>query len=228
LDFLKKPIFLILIAVAIIAAVIWAYVSNRSAEKVAEEKAVEEQAAVDLQSQPLVADLTNIDDGEIIDSIKSQTEIADSNATGADSRNQLAAVDIQLPKSLAQGSGTTNYIYTSTADRTNNWVISISNSSQAFVRSRVYKNDYLGNLTAISRNFWKLNYVQALQIAEKNGGLSFRNYYDTSSVRLVLKNGDPKGWLYWYVTYTATGQVKSIQIDADSGAIVADDEEGEE
>lgn len=225
LDFLKKPIFLIIIAAAIIAAGIWAYVSNRSQEKAAEEKAAEEQAKVDPQTQPLAADLTNIDIGEVTDSIKSQTDIADSNATSADSRNQLAAIDIQLPKSLAQGSGTTNYVYISSADRIYNWVISISNASEAFVRSRVYKNDYLGDLTAINRDFWKINYVQALQIAEKNGGLDFRNYYDVSSVRLVLKNGDPKGWLYWYVTYTATGQVKSIQIDANSAAIMSDDEE---
>jgi len=225
LDFLKKPIFLIIIAAAIIAAGIWAYVSNRSEEKAAEEKAAEEQAKVDPQTQPLTADLTNIDIGEVTDSIKSQTDIADSNATSVDSRNQLAAIDIQLPKSLAQGSGTTNYIYTSSADRIYNWVISISNASEAFVRSKVYKNDYLGDLTAINRDFWKINYVQALQIAEKNGGLDFRNYYDVSSVCLVLKKGDPKGWLYWYVTYTATGQVNSIQIDANSAAIISGDEE---
>jgi hypothetical protein len=225
LDFFKKPIFLIIIVVAIIVAGIWAYVSNRNEKKVAEEKVAEEQAAIDSQAQPLVADLTNIDAGEINDSVKNQSEIADSNATSADSKNRLVAIDIQLPKSLAQGSGTTNYIYTSTADRIYNWVISISNSSEAFVRSKVYKNDYLGDLTAINRDFWKLNYVQALQTAEKNGGLDFRNYYDTSSVRLLLKNGEPKDWLYWYVTYTATGQVKSIQIDANSGAIMSNDEE---
>lgn len=225
LDFFKKPIFLIIIVAAIIVAGIWAYISNRSQEKATEEKVAEEQAKVDSQIQPLAADLTNIDIGEVTDSIKSQADIADSNATSADSRNQLAAIDIQLPKSLAQGSGTTNYIYTSSADRIYNWVISISNASEAFVRSKVYKNDYLGDLTAINRDFWKINYVQALQIAEKNGGLDFRNHYDVSSVRLVLKNGDPKGWLYWYVTYTATDQVKSIQIDANSAAIVLDDEE---
>ena len=225
LDFFKKPILLIIIAVAIIAAGIWAYVSNRSEEKAVEEEATEEQVKADPQTQPLAANLTNIDIGEVTDSIKSQTDIADSNATSVDSRNQLAAIDIQLPKSLAQGSGTTNYIYTSSADRIYNWVISISNASEAFVRSKVYKNDYLGDLTAINRDFWKINYVQALQIAEKNGGLDFRNYYDVSSVCLVLKKGDPKGWLYWYVTYTATDQVKSIQIDANSAAIMSDDEE---
>lgn len=223
-DFLKKPVFIIIFLVAIVVAGIWAYVSNRNQNK-AEEKAAEEQSTNDSQAETLVADLTNIDAGELNDSIKSQAETADSNATSADNRNRLIAIDIQLPKSLAQGSGTANYVYSSTADRIYNWVISISNSSEAFVRSKVYKNDYLGELTAINRDFLKLNYVQALQIAEKNGGLDFRNYYDISSVRLVLKNGDPKGWLYWYVTYTATGQVKSIQIDANTGAIITDDEE---
>ena len=93
LDFLKKPIFLIIIAAAIIAAGIWAYVSNRSQEKAVEEKAAEEQAKVDPQTQPLAADLTNIDIGEVIDSIKSQTDIADSNATALIAK-PTGAIDI--------------------------------------------------------------------------------------------------------------------------------------
>lgn len=220
LDFLKKPIFLIIITVALIVAGIWAYISNNSQKKAEEEKVAQEQQVSENQQKTPISDLTNVDSATLVDSIISQVSIADSNATSADSRNQLTAVDIQLPADLTQGSGTANYIYASSVDKIYNWVISISNSSEAFVRSKVYKADYLGELTAINRSFWKINYIEALQTAEKNGGLDFRNYYSTTGVRLVLKNGDPKGWLYWYVTYNATGQVKMIQVDANAGGIV--------
>lgn len=228
MDFLKKPIFIIILAAALIIAGIWAYVSNRNQQKAEEQKATEEQNTAEQQGQTLTANLTNIDDTSLNDDIAGQLSTADSNATNADRNNLLAAVDIQLPATLSQGSGTTTYVYTSSTDRIYNWVISVSNASGAFVRSRVYKDDYMGTLTAISRDYWKINYVTALQTAEDNGGLDFRNYYNTTGVRLVLKNGDPKGWLYWYVTYSAIGQVKTFQIDANSGAVVDTGDETEE
>lgn len=213
-----------MLLLAIVVAGIWAYVSDqnekRSLEKEKTEEAANKTESVDKVEKEIIANLSNIDANEMAESIKSQIALADKSALAADSKNQLSAVEIQLPGNLAQGSGNANYVYTSPNDRVFNWVMVISNASESFVRSKVYKSDYFGELTVINRNFWKLNYVQALQLAEKNGGLDFRNYYETSSVRLVLKNSDPKGWLYWLVTYTASGQNKMIQIDANSGAII--------
>jgi hypothetical protein len=206
------------LAAALIVAGIWAYISNRNtqqqaAQKAAEEKKVAETAAV-------ISNLTNIDPKTLDEGAKNQVGIADGKAAEADKKLQLIAVEMIIPGALAISTGDVNYVYSSSSDKINNWVISISNSSGKFVRSRTPKEDYMGDLKVIDRAFWQINYVSALQIAEKNGGLDYRNGTDVSQVVLTLKNAEPKGWLYWFVDYYGPGNMKEVQIDAGNGSIV--------
>jgi len=219
LDFFKKPIFIIILAVALIVAGVWAYISDRNFQKAAEQEAAKVEEAAD--TAPIISNLTNIDPTTLDSGIAEQITIADGKASEFDKRFQLAAVEIRLESSLDVGGGDSTYAYTSTSDKVNNWLVTVSNSSGKFVRSRTPKEDYLGDLTAINRSFWKINYPNALQIAEKNGGLDFRNSNEIFEVRLTLKNGEPKGWLYWFVNYFGKSNVKEIQIDAGNGSIVA-------
>jgi len=76
-------------------------------------------------------------------------------------------------------------------------------------------------LKPVNRSYWKINYISALQTAEKNGGLDFRSANDISEVKLTLKNADPKNWLYWFVNYTAKNNTKQLQIDASTGAVIS-------
>lgn len=224
MDFLKKPIFIIILAAALIIAGIWAYISNRNQQKAAEQKAAEQKAASEQKAAEEVTkivNLTNIDSSTVNENITSQVAAADGKAAEVDKKLQLIAVEIKLPGTLDNGSGDSSYVYSSTSDKTNNWVITISNISGKFVRARVPKEDYIGDLSTINRNYWKLNYVAALQVAEKNGGLDFRNANDITEVRLTLKNADPKNWLYWFVDYVSKNNLKEVQIDASTGAVIS-------
>jgi len=217
LDFLKKPIFIIILAAALVVAGIWAYISNRNQAKEAEQKAESEKKATEAVK---ISNLTNIDSSSLNENITSQASVADGKAAEVDKKFQLIAVEVKLPGSLDTGSGETTYVYASSADKINNWVITVSNTTGKFVRARVPKEDYIGGLGAISRDYWKLNYIAALQIAEKNGGLDFRNSNEVVEVRLTLKNSDPKNWLYWFVDYVSKNNMKEIQIDASNGSVV--------
>ena len=217
LDFLKKPIFIIILAAALIIAGTWAYISNRNQAKEEKKNAESEEKAAE---QVEIVDLTNIDPASSNEDIASQLSIADGKAGEVDKKFQLIAVEVRLSGSLATGSGDTSYIYSSSTDKINNWLITISNTSGKFVRARVPKEDYIGNLGAINRDYWKLNYVVALQIAEKNAGLDFRNSNEITEVRLTLKNSDPKNWLYWFVDYVSKNSMKEVQIDASNGSVV--------
>lgn len=215
-DFLKKPVFLIILAAALIIGGIWAYISNRNEEKVAQQAAEEAQKAKEV----VISNLTNINTTTIDTAAEDQLAVADGKAAEVDKKNVLIAVEVRLPQSLDSSSGDTTYIYSSTSDKTNNWIITLSNASNNFLRARVPKEDYIGDLKAVNRSYWKTNYVAALQIAEKNGGLNFRSANEISEIKLLLKNSDPKNWLYWFVSYSGKNNVKQYQIDVSTGGIV--------
>ncbi len=216
-DFLKKPVFLIILAVALIIGGIWAYASNRNKEKAAQQVAEEAQKTAE---EVKISNLTNIDAATLDADIKNQLSTADSKAAETDKKNVLIAVEVRLPQSLASSSGDTSYIYSSMSDKTNNWIVTLSNTSNNFLRAKVPKEDYIGDLKPVNRSYWKINYIAALQVAEKNGGLDFRNANEISEIKLLLKNSDPKNWLYWFVSYSGKNNIKQFQIDASTGSLI--------
>jgi hypothetical protein len=82
----------------------------------------------------------------------------------------------------------------------------------------------MGNLTTVNLKSWKLSYIEALKTAEKNGGQEWRSNNTLNQLRLTLKNSNPKGWLYWIVSYEGEGGGLTIQIDAYSGRFVPESE----
>ena len=221
-DFFKKPVFAAILLIALIVGGIWAYVSYHQSvnQKAEDTKKAEEQNLATSEAEKTLNNLATVDPTKLADQITNQLQVADSKAIEADKRSLLSAVEIRLPKEMTVGSGTTVYGYSSTADKINNWVITFSNDSNTFVRAKIPKEDYFGALTAINRDYWKLSYAHALQIAEKNGGLDFREINEITGVGLVLKNGDPNNWLYWFVTYETSSNFKQFQIDANTGKLV--------
>ncbi|TSC90946.1 MAG: Uncharacterized protein CEN92_346, partial [Candidatus Berkelbacteria bacterium Licking1014_96] len=103
--------------------------------------------------------------------------------------------------------------------------ISISVRSKNYVRAIIPKEDYLGsNLVPVRTQYFKVNYTQAFQTAETNGGKEWREKEKDSKYQITatLAHGEPKGYLYWLVEYQLTdgSDKKTIQIDANSGEIV--------
>lgn len=220
-EFFRKPVFLIILAAALIIAGLWAYFSNRTSQSSTQNSSSSSTATTTTTpTTENISNLTNIDPKTLTDTINTQLTLADAKAAEVDKKLQLCAIEVVLPGNLVQGSGDTYYIYSSTSDTVNNWVIAISNSDNKFVRSKTVKADYMGSVTAINRTYLKSSYVSAIQIAEQNGGKDYRQGNTLTSAKLTLKNSDPKGWLYWVVEYNTQTSQKQFQIDASTSAIV--------
>lgn len=215
-EFVRKPIFLLIVGAALVIAAIWAWSSNRSSTTNNQTVQQQQNQATEASADK-ISNLTNVDASTISESVTAQLVIADQKAGEVDKKLQLSAVQVILNADLKPGSGTTYYVYTTPNDKVNNWIIAMSNSDNTFVRSRTPKADYIGDLTPINRSFIKLNYAAALQAAEKDGGLSSRQAHIPTSVRITLKNSDPKSWLYWFVEYVSDQDTKQFEIDANTG-----------
>ena len=69
--------------------------------------------------------------------------------------------------------------------------------------------------------YWKVNYAQALQLAEAQGGAAFRSKHKTFEVSVILARPAGK-YLNWFITYKATdasGARLQIQIDSNSAEV---------
>ena len=138
----------------------------------------------------------------------------------------LSAVNIKLPRDLTTNKAIETFVFGSAMDTANWWTFAISESSGKFVRAIVPKEDYLSEVTKpINNQYWKINYLEALQIAEANGGKAFRENNKETQITLTLAHTQPKGWLWWLVEYkTPEGESLKVRINAFDKSVV--DEKG--
>lgn len=216
LDFFKKPVFIIIVVVAIIVALVWSYVA-----RVINQRKIAQQNAQQTTTES-VKDLTNVDPAEYDEPTKKEYAVASTKAVEADSKNALAAMVVELPASLGVSSGNVRYIFTSNLDPTNNWTITFSQETGNYIRAVIPKDDYMGNVPGMDTKLWKFNYVTALQIAEKEGGKDWRDNNELKGVTETLKHSDPNNWLTWTVEYQGVNSVFSTKIDANSGKVVTE------
>lgn len=128
-------------------------------------------------------------------------------ATEWQSNSKLVAVQTEIPSSLKEDAVSTRYIYTSPAVNYYYWTIAISADNVSYIRALIPKEDYLSSdLDIIVDDFWKINYVEALQIADSNGGSDWREDNNLGQITLVLSRGQPNNHHYWNVEYVAVDQ----------------------
>lgn len=133
----------------------------------------------------------------------------------------LYAVNIKLPRDLAVNQAVETFVYGSSQDTANWWTYAVSESSGNFVRAIVPKEDYLTSVTKpIDMNYWKINYLEALQIAQNNGGQDFLTNNPSATITETLDNSQPKGWLWWLVEYKGTSGNLSVRINANDKTVV--------
>jgi hypothetical protein len=221
MNFIKNPTVIIVVLGLIVGSGLYFYNSYQNSKKAAEEQKATETAAT---TEETITNLTNADPADFTAENKKELDLADTKAKAYNSLETLSAVEITIPGKLVPRSGTATYIYDQAGDAKNHFIISISQSTQTFIRGLVPREDYMGNLTAINLKSWKLSYIEALKVAEKNGGQEFRSSNTLSQLRMTLKNSNPKGWLYWIIDYEAEGGKFSAQIDAYSGRFVPESE----
>lgn len=118
----------------------------------------------------------------------------------------LSHVSVTLPSNLAAGQATEVYTYGSASDAYNWWTMTISGKTGKSVRAIIPKEDYLGTaIPTIPTQHWKIDYVEAFQLAEVAGGADFRAKYPSSQITLSLGVSEPKQYLWWTVEYLPEG-----------------------
>lgn len=212
-EIFKKPVFIIIVVVAIIGALVWSYVAktiqNRN-QKNTEETATEVE----------ITDLTNVDSAEYDEPIKNEYATAAAKAKEANPNLLLAAISVEIPATLGLKSANTRYVFVSDKDVINNWTITFASNTGNFIRAIIPKDDYLDNPSVMDTKLWKFNYVTALQIAEKDGGKTWRESNELRGITITLKHGDPNNWLTWIVNYQGLNSSLTRKIDANSGKVV--------
>lgn len=219
MNFIKNPTVIIVILGLLVGGGFYFYNNYRNKQKAAEEAKQQEAA-----SQPVITNLTNADPNDFTTEIQKELDLASQKAIAYNSKEALSALEITIPGDLVPRSGNVSYVYDSADDQNNHYVVNIDQATQAYLRAVIPKEDYFGNLTGINLKSWRLSYIEALKVAEQNGGQDFRNNNELQELRLVLKNGDPKGWLYWTVQYKSQGNGFEAQVDAFSGRFVSPEE----
>jgi len=225
MNFFKNPTVIIIILGVIFGTIFYLFsgrdnsTTTDETTSTTEETAGQTETTADNSSstESDIVNLTNVDPADFVNEIKTELALADSQAKTYNSGEVLAGIEITLPADLKPRTGQTTYVYSAPNDSIFNYTITIAQNSINFLRSIVYKEDYFGSLTAINQNSWKLNYVEAIKVAEENGGREWRSSHSLTKVRLVLKNAEPKGWLYWFIYYQSGEKMLQIQVDAFTG-----------
>ncbi|MBI4032792.1 hypothetical protein HY374_03750 [Candidatus Berkelbacteria bacterium] len=173
-------------------------------------------------------DLTTIAPASVETTLTTHLALATNAAKVWKANAELVYVSVEIPASLAQDSGNEVYVFGSPDDATNWWTYSLSQSTDKFVRAIIPKEDYLGaDITPINTQYWKMNYVEAFQLAEANGGAAFRTTNPGSAATLYLSQRAPRGWLWWTAEYVApSGEQFTLLINPNLGEVV--DESGNE
>lgn len=165
--------------------------------------------------------LATVDPTSVDSQFKENLDLATSKALKWRPDAALVYVQVKLT-SLTTLEGMETYVFDSPGVADYHFTITISQKSKNFIRATIPTEDYLGSgLLPIDLQYWKLNYVSALQIAEKEGGKDFRDKNLDWTIELNLKRGEPKNWLYWIVDYkTKEGNSLSVKINPFSGEVV--------
>jgi len=212
----RQPAIYIIIFVSLVIALGWSYYTKKKDNT----KTATNTTTTQQTTQEKISNLTNIDPADF-DSITKETyTIASSKSLEANSGNKLAAIEVKVDGNLSPDTILTKYVFNSSDDTENNWIISFSGKSNKYIRMLTPVKDFMGTLSPMNTKAWKYNFVTALQLAEKNGGLAWRENQKLKGVKLTLKHAGKKMWLVWIVEYEGQSDKMTVQLDANSGRVV--------
>lgn len=145
-----------------------------------------------------------IDPVTVDESIQINRNVAAEKVKSWHEQASLYHFSVKVPANLEVGKATEVYTYGSLDDAYNWWTMNFSGKSGKSVRAMIPKEDYLGtDIQPIPEQFWKINYVQALQVADVSGGADYRKQYPAAEIVISLAVGEPKQYLWWVVEYNA-------------------------
>lgn len=204
----RRPLIYILLIAIVVIAVGWTYSAKKKAALVAEQ-ATEEV--------PVVSNLSNLKPTDFDAGVKNEYALAVAKAIEANPEHKIAQIEVNLESDLLPESVSSRYIFAAENQPSANWMITITATNQNYIRALVPKADYAGEIIPFDTALWKYNYVTALQLAEKMGGLEWRESNDLSSVQLRLKKTGINDVLAWTVEYQNDTDTKTIVLDAATG-----------
>ncbi len=134
----------------------------------------------------------------------------------------LSYVSVELPADLGVNNATNTYVYGSQKDSADWWTYSLAEKASKSVRAIIPKEDYLGSaIVPINTQYWKMNYVEAFQLADANGGSDFRTQHTDARVTLYLSHRDPNQWLWWTIQYkTPAGGLLTLLVNPNRGEVL--------
>lgn len=212
MEFLRKPVFYIALVIVILVIVVSTYTSNKK----------KSAQTTTTQTTSSIANLTNLDPTNYDDQVKTEFALANAKAAAANPAFKISVIEVNMDKDLSLDTVSTRYIYSADSDTANNWMITISAKSQSFIRALIPKDDYAGKVTPFDPTAWKYNFVTALQLAEKAGGLDWRGQNTLVGVKMTLKNSGTDNKLTWIIEYTGSAETKTINLDAATGATITE------
>lgn len=173
--------------------------------------------------QPTTSDdsLLSVDAQTLTETLAQEFEMAQNLATAWRSDAEPVAVTVTWPPNLARGRAKRVYVFGSPTETATWWTVAMHEQTGERVRSLIPKEDYLGpNVAPIARKYWQVNAVQALQIADGEGGKQFRQEHPGAQVSASLITQGPKGWLWWIVSYRGEdNQTLQVRIDPATGDV---------
>ncbi len=134
----------------------------------------------------------------------------------------LSYVSVELPADLAVTAATDTYVFGSNKDSTNWFTYSFAEATAKSIRAIIPKDDYLGStVSPINSSYWKMNYVEAFQLADANGGADFRTKHPDARVTLYLSHRAPNQWLWWTVQYKAAATtILTLLVNPNQGEVI--------
>ena len=130
--------------------------------------------------------------------------------------------NFKVPANLNPKSLTETFVFGSVADPDNWWTYSIDTDGKN-IRAVVPKGDFLGkDLQPIQESYWKKSYVDALIMADDNGGSVYKAKYPEAETIITLAQIQPKNWLWYIVEYRSATNNKKIRVNAYDGKIYDD------
>ncbi len=143
-----------------------------------------------------------IDPASLDSVIKANYQLAEAKVKDWKKDAVLYHFSVKIPSDLTPGKATEVYTFGSPTDAYNWWTMNISGKTGKSVRAIIPKEDYLGTtLNPVPLRFWKSNYIEALQLAEINGGSDFRATHAEAEISVSLAVGQPRNYLWWTVEY---------------------------
>lgn len=139
----------------------------------------------------------------------------------------LQLVSMKFVNGLSDTNGlvTNYYIFSSPTDTRYYYLVNVPHNGEQMKRFLMPKEDLElpFDLIALPFNYWKQTYVDALKVAEANGGEAFRAKHSKFEVSSIL--AQPAGqYLYWFITYRATdgtADILQLSVDGYKGTIQA-------